>query len=86
MAVLRISELPIETFISSSSVIVEPRVEKRVHDWSYLPPGEVEVKDASTATMLFDSSESIIDAICSHTRGSFSISWCGLFRWRAIHG
>ena len=59
MAVLRISELPIETFISSSSVIVEPRVEKRVHDWSYLPPGEVEVKDASTATMLFDSSESI---------------------------
>ena len=42
--------------------------------WSYLTPREVEVKDASTAAVLFDSSELIIDAICSHSRGSFSIS------------
>jgi len=46
----------------------------RLHVWSYLTPREVEVKDASTSAVLFDSSESIIDAICSHTRGSFSIS------------
>ena len=42
--------------------------------WSYLTAREVEEKDASTAAVLFDSSLSIIDAICSHTRGSFSIS------------
>ena len=35
----------------------------RVHVWSYLTPREVEVKDASTAAVLFDSSESIINAI-----------------------
>jgi hypothetical protein len=46
----------------------------RVHVWSYLTSREVEVKDASTAAVLFDSSLSIIDAICSQTRGSFSIS------------
>src|SRR5215468_4419277 len=46
----------------------------RVHVWSYLAPREVEVKDASAAAVLFESSESIIDAICSQTKGSFSIS------------
>jgi len=41
---------------------------------SYLTAREVEVKDASTAAVPFDSSLSIIDAICSQSSGSFSIS------------
>ena len=49
-----ISELPIERFLSASSSIVEPRIwRSRLHVWSYLTPREVEVKDASTAAVLF---------------------------------
>jgi hypothetical protein len=68
------SELPIErlpSFLYQSSTM-SPRCYLPV--WSNLAPREVEVKVASTAAVLFDNSESIIDAICSQTRGSFSIS------------
>ena len=60
----------LSSFLQSSNY----ESEKCAHVWSYLTFREVEAKDAPTAAVLFESSESIIDAICSHTRGSFSIS------------
>jgi hypothetical protein len=75
MVVPPISELPIERLVFSLSPIGRTMSRRsRVHVWSYLTRREVEVKDGSTAAGLVDSSESIIDAICSQTRGSFSIS------------
>ena len=46
----------------------------RLHLWSCFTASEVEGKDASTVELPLNNSESIIEAICSHTRGSFSIS------------
>lgn len=70
-----ISELPIERFVFFSLPIVEPRVGEAAFMFgSYLTTRKVEAKDASTAGVVCDNSESIIDAICSQTRGSFSIS------------
>ena len=45
----------------------------RLHHWSCFTTSWVEGEDASTIEVPLNSSESIIDAICSHTRGSFSI-------------
>jgi hypothetical protein len=75
MVVPPISELRIDEFVFFSLPIVEPRVgEAAFIFWSYLTLTEVEGKDASTAAVLLDSSLSIIDAICSQSSGSFSIS------------
>ncbi len=46
----------------------------RIHLRSCFTTTGVEGKDASTTEFPLNSSESIIDAICSQTRGSFSIS------------
>ena len=68
------SELPIERLAFFSFLNIEPRIRMPLHVWSYLAPREAEVKVALTAAVLFEISESIIDAICPQTRGSFSIS------------
>ena len=59
---------------ASTVSIGERMVVRPISVWSYLTAREVGVKDASTAAVPFDSSLSIIDAICSQTRGPFSIS------------
>src|SRR5271165_5819039 len=74
MVVPPISKLSIERFVFYSFTNRRTTSRRsRVHVWAYLTLREAEVKDASTAALLFDSSESIIHAICSHTWGSFSI-------------
>ena len=70
----RLSELPSEIsfcfFVNDRSM----NWRSRLHLWSCFTTSEVEGKVASTIEVPLNSSESIIEAICSHTRGSFSIS------------
>jgi len=64
-----------ESLPSAVSTSIELWQREEVRHISVLFHGsELKGKDASTADALFISSESISVAICSHTRGSFSIS------------
>jgi len=52
---------------------------------TYLESCDFEGDDARVVGLLLDSCESTSNAAWSHTRGSFSISWCGLLKTRANH-
>ncbi len=69
-----LSELPSEISFCFFANDRTTHWRSRLHLWSCFTTSWVEGKDAADIEVPLNSSESIIDAICSQTRGSFSIS------------